>query len=116
MGITQTRGRAAEAMAAAYLELIGCRLLARNVRRNGVEVDVVALDGRTQVVVEVRCRNRADFGSAAETIDHEKRRRLIRAVHAIAGEHAGPVRIDVIAIDVGSEGATLRHYRNAIVD
>ena len=36
MGLAQDRGRAGEALAAAYLELIGCRTVARNVRLGGV--------------------------------------------------------------------------------
>jgi putative endonuclease len=114
MGLARSRGLAAESIAASYLELIGCAPLARNVRLNGVEVDAIAVDRGVRVLVEVRCRNRTDFGGAAATLDHDKRRRLIRAAQALEHEHDGPVRIDVIAIDVGPEGATLRHYRNAI--
>ena len=116
MGSTQLRGRAAEAMAAAYLELLGCAIVARNVRLHGVEVDAVVDDGHTRVLVEVRCRNRLDYGGAAESIDRVKRARLLKAVRALEVERTGPVRIDVIAIDVVGDGATLRHYRNAVSD
>ena len=116
MGITQTRGRAGEALAIAYLELTGCRVLARNLRLGGVEVDVVVGDGSAQVVVEVKVRGRADFGGAAAAIDHAKRMRLIRAAHALEQRGAGSVRIDVVAVDVSAEGATVRHYRNAVTE
>ncbi len=69
MGLAQDRGRAGEALAVAYLELVGCRTVARNARLAGVEVDVVADDGPTRVLVEVRLRTRSDFGGAAATVD-----------------------------------------------
>ena len=52
MAAPQDRGRAAEALAAAYLELIGYQVVARNLRLGGVEVDLVADDGPVRVIVE----------------------------------------------------------------
>ena len=114
MGIASTRGRAGEALAAAYLELSGCDVLARNHRLAGVEVDVLALDGRCRVVVEVKLRTRVDYGGAALAVDRAKRARLLRAAHALAGAGSGPVRVDVVAITLDPEGAAIRHYRNAL--
>jgi putative endonuclease len=116
MGLARTRGLAAEAMAAAYLELIGCEMIARNVRMHGVEVDLVAREDRTHVLVEVKWRNRSDYGGAALAVDHVKRRRLLRAAHHAAAERSGPLRIDVVAIELSSEGAAVRHYRNAVTE
>ena len=114
MGAAQTRGRAGEALAAAYLELVGCRCVARNVRLGGVEVDLVVDDGPSRVVVEVRLRSRRDYGSAAETVDRVKRMRLLRAATALEQAGARHPRVDVIAIDLFGNGATLTHHRNAI--
>ena len=114
MGLAQARGRAGEALAIAYLELAGCRVIARNVVVGGVEVDVVAEDGPAQVVVEVKARGRSDYGGAAATIDHAKRARLVRAAHALERAGARRVRIDVVAVDLTPEGATVRHYRSAV--
>ncbi len=116
MGLAQQRGRAGEALAVAYLELVGCRLVARNVRFGGVEVDVVVDDGATRVLVEVRLRTRAGFGGAAVTVDHHKRERLVRAAHALEQQGAARVRVDVLAVDLAADGATLTHYRNAVTD
>jgi putative endonuclease len=112
--LTGERGRAGERFAAAYLELIGARVRETNVRIAGVEVDLVADDGRDRVLVEVKLRSRSDFGGAALAVDHVKRRRLARAAAAVAQAGVGRVRVDVIAIDLEPGGATLRHYRNAV--
>jgi len=116
MGFAQHRGRAGEALAAAYLELLGCRLVARNSRLGGVEVDLVVDDGAVRVLVEVRLRTRRDYGGAAATVDGRKQRRLVRAAAALGQQGARCVRIDVIAVDVTAEGAQLTHFRNAVTD
>ena len=114
MGLANIRGRAGEALAAAYLELSGCDVLARNHRIAGVEVDVVAREGRTRVVVEVKLRTRPDFGGAAGAVDGFKRARLERAAQALARDGAGPVRIDVLAVELNGSGARIVHYRDAV--
>jgi len=116
MGITRVRGQAGEALAMAYLELVGCRVLARNLKLGGVEVDAVVGDGPAEVVVEVKVRGRSDYGGAAAAIDHAKRARLVRAARALEQRGARWVRIDVVAVDVSDDGARVRHYRNAVTE
>ena len=114
MGLAQERGRAGETLAAAYLELAGLDVTRRNVRLAGVEVDLVAREGRAWVVVEVKLRNRPDYGGAAGAVDERKRARLRRAALALLAEEGGPVRVDVVAMDLTAEGLTLRHVRDAV--
>jgi putative endonuclease len=114
MGLAQARGRGGEALAAAYLELAGLEVTRRNARLAGVEVDLVAREGRTRVVVEVKLRNRPDYGGAAAAVDGRKCRRLRRAALALLAEEGGPVRVDVVAMDLTAEGLSLRHVRDAV--
>jgi len=114
MGLAQERGRAGEALATAYLGLAGFEVRRRNVRLAGVEVDLVARDGRAWVVVEVKLRNRPDYGGAAAAVDERKRARLRRAALALLAEEGGPVRVDVVAMELTAEGLSLRHVRNAV--
>jgi len=114
MGIAGAHGRAGEALAAAYLELRGCAIVARNVRLAGVEVDLVVEEGRTQVLVEVKTRTRGDYGGAASAVDAGKRARLLRAAAAL--DPSRSKRIDVVAIETREDGAVLTHYRNALSD
>src|SRR5262245_44651011 len=114
MGDAQDRGRAGEALAAAYLELVGCRVVARNVRLAGVEVDRVVDDGASRELVEGRRRSRGDYGGASAPILRTKRERLIRAARALEQQGVRHPRVDVVAIDVCANGATLTHHRNAI--
>jgi putative endonuclease len=97
------RGAAAEDLALDYLRRQGLRLLARNLRLPGGELDLLMLDGDALVVVEVRQRSRSDFGSAAESVGARKRARLIHAARLLPQrypEHADlPLRFDVLAVD-----------------
>lgn len=116
MGQAQVHGRAGEALAAAYLTLVGLEVVRRNVRLSGVEVDLVAREGRTRVLVEVKLRGRTDFGGAAGAVDSRKQERLRRAARALLGEEEGPVRVDVVAMDLTADGLALRHVRDAVRD
>lgn len=76
---TSHRGQAAEAIAAEYLIRQGLAILHRNFRCRVGEIDLIARDGDAIVFVEVRMRERSDFGGAAESITAAKRARLVRA-------------------------------------
>ncbi len=114
MGLAQEHGRAGERLAAAYLELAGMEVTRRNVRLAGVEVDLVAREGGTRVLVEVKQRGRADYGGAVAAVDSRQRARLRRAALTLLAEEDGPVRVDVIAMDLSGDGLVLRHVRNAV--
>ena len=116
MGTGNMRGARGESLAAAWLELAGCAVIGRNVRLGGVEVDLLAREGETRVVVEVKLRGRSDYGGAALAVDYAKRGRLVRAAHALEQSGVPAVRIDVIAIETEADGLTLRHYRNAVTE
>ncbi|MFZ9811767.1 MAG: YraN family protein, partial [Burkholderiaceae bacterium] len=73
------RGRWAEDQALDFLQSEGLRLIARNVRYRCGELDLIMTDGLQVVFVEVRYRARTDYGSAAASVDHRKRQRLLRA-------------------------------------
>jgi putative endonuclease len=99
---TATRGREAEIQAAAYLENRGLRLLERNFRVRGGEIDLVMRDGNAVVFVEVRLRSRADFGGAGASITATKRRRIVLAArHWLARHGDADCRFDCVLIDGG---------------
>ena len=114
VGLGNERGRAGEALALAYLELMGCRVRERNPRFGGVEVDALVEDGADTVLVEVKLRSRPDYGGAAAALDHAKRQRLLRAASALIARGCERLRIDVITVDLTEDGAALRHYTGAV--
>ena len=95
-------GRAAEAVADAFLRSQGVEVLLRNFRRRLGEIDLVARDRNEIVIVEVRTRSSQKFGGAAASIDARKRARLVRAAHLLLLSHPelarARVRFDVIVV------------------
>jgi putative endonuclease len=94
-------GARAEALAAAFLEARGLRIVARNVRSRHGELDLVARDGATLVFVEVRMRRGTAFGGAAASITPAKQARLVAAARgylaALAREPQ--CRFDAVLLD-----------------
>lgn len=76
---TRARGAEAEDLAAAFLEREGYRIVARNVRFDVGELDLVAWDGDVLCFVEVRARAEGSDVHPLETIDARKQLRVVRA-------------------------------------
>ena len=95
------RGDAAEALAAQFLQAQGLRIVERNYRCRGGEIDLIATDGTTLVFVEVRLRSGTAFGGAAASITAAKRRRLAFAAKHYLGRlgREPPCRFDAILLD-----------------
>lgn len=98
----QEKGAAGEAAAAAYLGERGLTVLERNFRVRGGEIDLVCRDGRSTVFVEVRLRERADYGGAAASITAAKQARLILAARHWLQKHGEQnCRFDCLLIQAG---------------
>jgi len=107
---TTTRGREAEARAARYLEAQDHRVIARNFRIRGGEIDLICRDGKSLVFVEVRQRSRNDFGGAGASITASKQRRIVLAArHYLMGKAECDCRFDCVLID----GERLEWIKNA---
>ncbi len=102
-GDKQARGAAAEDRAAAYLAQQGLKLVTRNFRCRGGEIDLIMRDGTSLVFVEVRARARADFGGAAASITAAKQARIILAARHYLAQHRvdAPCRFDAVLIQAG---------------
>lgn len=86
MNEKHTRGKFGEDYTADYLINKGLEIIARNFRRKGGELDIVALDGKMLVVVEVKARK---FGSLTDGLDAmtvTKRRNIIRTAQRFIDE------------------------------
>lgn len=97
----QQIGRTAEDSAVAFLEARGVEIIARNFRRRLGELDIVAREQDTLLVIEVRKRSSNKFGGAAASVDFRKQAKLRRAAALFLEQRrdlAGlRVRFDVIA-------------------
>jgi putative endonuclease len=110
-------GAEGEARAARLLARRGYRILARNARAAGVEIDLVAARGRLVTFVEVKTRRGRGFGAPEAAVDARKQARLVRGAAAWLREHhprATRVRFDVIVCEPQPGGDwQLRHLEAA---
>jgi putative endonuclease len=111
-------GYLGERAAEKFLKHKGYHIVARSMRWRGGELDLVAVDGRTVVFVEVKTRRTEHFGRPAEAVDAGKQRRLTRAAlfylkrHGLLEYHS---RFDVVAVSWphGRNKPTIEHFASA---
>jgi putative endonuclease len=118
----QRLGRAAEQLVAERLQRSGWRIVGRNVRLPSGELDLVALDGRTLVFVEVKAGRAATARGPelpAHAVGLRKQRKLQRLAREWIAERRGPsgvasYRFDVVGVRFCPDGlADIDHIRSA---
>ena len=109
-------GRRGEECAVRYLIKKKYRILARNWRDRGGELDVVARDAGTLVFVEVKTRTSDTFALPVESVGYDKQRRLRRLADRYIARNAVAdceVRFDVISIVTRGTKPEIEHLENA---
>jgi putative endonuclease len=114
----KTLGQRGEAAAARYLRRRGYKVLARGSRIGPGELDLVMLDRKTIVFVEVKTRSSNEMGDPAEAVDARKQRRLTQLAVTFLKRHRlleRPARFDVVAITwpEGKWFPVIEHFKNA---
>ncbi len=102
----RARGGAGEQVAEEWLTARGFRIVERNVRNHGGEIDLVAREGDTLCFVEVKARLSDRFGPAIAAVGIAKQRRLARAaaLYLVVHPWPGPCRFDVLGLDRRADG------------
>ena len=109
-------GAAGEACAALHLRRRGFRILARNLRSGGVEIDMIAARGALVIFVEVKTRRSRRAGLPEEAVDARKQKRLVAGAAAWLREHPGVaarIRFDVITCEANGDDFLVRHLEGA---
>jgi putative endonuclease len=119
----QRTGRVAEDLVAQRLAAAGWRILERNARTRHGELDLVAIDGRTLVFVEVKAGRRgAAFGPERPVlaVDRRKQLRIRRLATAWMAERRNlpfyeEIRFDAVGVtfDRGGRVVDVEHIRAA---
>jgi putative endonuclease len=116
-GSTREVGDAAEDAAVAFLAAKGMRIVERNVRVCGGEIDIVGREGDVLIFVEVRSRDGEEFGGPEETVGLPKRRKIASAareyLRRVPQDSWKEARFDVVAVVGTGPGRVIRHYPGA---
>ena len=95
-------GRFGEELAARHLEGAGLEILSRNWRCAEGEIDIVAADGDTLVICEVKTRSGTGFGEPSEAVGRRKAAKVRVLACRWLLEHRPPgsaeIRFDVVSV------------------
>ena len=100
-------GMSGETIASAHLCGLGWSILESRYHCRGGEIDIIAMQERTLVFVEVKTRRGGGFGKPAAAIDLHKRERMaVAAFQYLAERELGDCecRFDVVEVVLGKEG------------
>jgi putative endonuclease len=111
-------GTRSERAAARFLKRLGYRILARNYSCPHGELDLVGLDGKCIVFVEVRSTGGEDLTRPAASVGDAKQKRLTNLALHFLQQHRlldRPARFDVLALSwpEGRRHPEIVHYPNA---
>lgn len=101
-----TLGKLGEDIAASFVERHGCSIVARNIRADGGEIDLVVTDGLQKVAIEVKTTS--DGSDPADAVDDRKLDLLGRTASSL------PMvinRIDIVSVKLSREGVEVRWLR-----
>ncbi len=109
-------GRRGERAAERHLRRNGYRIVVRNFRAAGAEIDLVAIDGDILVFVEVKTRRSRAAGAPEEAVDERKQTRMRRAAEVFARRYRADeieMRFDIVAVDASGKRLEIELLRNA---
>ena len=106
-----------EMQAAEYLRRKRYRLVAKNFRLRGGEIDLIAETKDYIVFIEVKTRTTAAYGLPCEAVERNKRRKITRVASAYLAQFdlwERPCRFDVIEVWPDDQGEpVIRHLVHA---
>jgi putative endonuclease len=105
-----------EGIAAAYLEVRGYKLIARNVRTPYGEIDLVAEKDGFTIFIEVKARTSSSLGPPEISVTHRKQEHMRAAAEHYAQQNELDYwQIDVIAVErKAGRKSEITHFENAI--
>ncbi|OGD87616.1 hypothetical protein A2870_03000 [Candidatus Curtissbacteria bacterium RIFCSPHIGHO2_01_FULL_41_11] len=114
--MTQSLGKYGEDLAANFLNTHGYKILERNFRIRGGEIDIIALEKNVLVYIEVKTRTSHKFGLPQEAITPHKIKFLERSAKFYRNARQNlPLaeRIDVVTVDLTSGKPVVELIKNA---
>jgi len=105
MSSNRLKGKKAEDVACSFLLKNGLSIVTRNYHCRYGEIDLIMKDSDYLVFVEVRYRRSSEFGTAIESVDRNKQRKLVFTANHYLQHHPSSLalRFDVVAMSAHQE-------------
>jgi len=107
----KSKGKYGEDLAVSFLQKLGYEIVERNYRHRKGEIDIIAIDGKLLVFVEVKLRKDIGFGQPESFVSNAQKRMVIDTAeeYIFAINWKKDIRFDIIAI----HGEQLEHIKDA---
>lgn len=112
----QEIGKKGETVAVCYLKKQGYKIIDQNYRSKAGEIDIIAMEKKTLVFVEVKTRSSRSFGSPKWAITPKKKKAISMAALyylKMTSQTDVDARFDVVSILVQEEDTQIELVRNA---
>jgi len=108
-------GKKGEQLAVDFLIENNYNIIAQNYRFDKAEVDIIARQKDTLVIVEVKTRTNTDFGDPQDFLKPKQIKRIVKAVdeYVVVNKLDVDVRFDIIAIIKKGKEFEINHLENA---
>ena len=116
MGSRMELGKRGEELAIGFLKKLHYKILEKNFRCKLGEIDIIALQGKTLVFIEVKTRSSLEYGSPQTSVTPKKRNQLTKVAffylqkNRLFGRDA---RFDVVSVELDSDKEKIELIRNA---
>ncbi len=110
-------GKKGEAIAFKYLQQNNYNILERNWKAGNLEIDIVAIDKKEIVIVEVKTRTDTNYDNARMALTDKKIRNIVIAGEMYIHKHNInlAVRFDIILIITNGQKYQLQHIKDAFL-
>ncbi len=108
-------GKTGEEMALKHLRGLGYKILELNWHFGREEIDIIAKDGDTLVIVEVKTRATTWFGEPEFAVSRSKQKILVRAAEGYIMKHDLNIdtRFDIISVIITPHEKKVHHIEDA---
>ncbi len=117
MYINQEIGKLGEDIAVNYLKQKGYKILDRNFECRQGEIDIIALDKKEIVFIEVKTRTSNKYGAPSEAVNKIKQKHMLQTIKYylyIRNLNDEFVRIDVIEVYIKDNVYKVNHIKKAL--
>lgn len=110
-------GNLGENIAKDYLEKNNYRIISTNFMCKQGEIDIVAVDKKEIVFIEVKTRLNQNFGYAVDAVDEQKEKHIKRATQYFVYKNkieSLSIRFDIIEVYLKKEKYIINHIKNVL--
>ena len=113
---THKKGKNAEKLAEEYLKKKGWKILATNYKSLNAEIDIIALDKKELVIIEVKSGKASHF-ELSQSVNYKKRKKIENAAKTFIysrGYINSPIRFEIITVNTPT--GYIHHFQEEFFD